>query len=123
MGQGRHTRPRICGILLIVSTIQGITPDAHDLASPLAFSLVGPLMIGQNTLADEDRSPDDRSQAVQESLAWQTPHQELQSPTAWTTNRGRAPDHFPRVNGARLSIVGERPLVQRLSLRLCRLVC
>src|SRR5262249_49476201 len=111
MGQGRHTRPRICGILLILSTIQGITPDSNDLASPLAFSLVGTLMIGQNALADEDNSPDDRSQAVQESLAWQTPHQELQSPKGWAATCGKAPDHISRMDRARLSIVGERPLV------------
>ena len=124
MGQGRHTRTLILGILLIVSTIQGITPDSRDLASPLAIALVGPFLVGQHDFLDDDHSPGETCQAVRESGPWQAHRQEL-----------AVPDRIPRAAG-RLGLrprplrdpqgfepQRRAPLAPDLSLTLCRLVC
>ncbi len=59
MGQGRLS-PTIClQFLLIASTIQGVTPYAHDLACIKALRLFCPLLANAGTLADDDRLPDE----------------------------------------------------------------
>jgi hypothetical protein len=124
MGHGRHTRPLFCGILLIVSTIQGITPDSRDLASPLAIALVGPFLVGQHDYLDDDHSPGETCQAVRESGPWQGHRQELQCPTGYPAPPdGWASDPAPCVIRERSSHSGSCPLAPDLSLTLCRLVC
>jgi hypothetical protein len=44
---------------LIAAAIQGITPDARDIASPLAMRLLCPALIDHHGFCDEDDSPDD----------------------------------------------------------------
>ena len=123
MGQGRHIRTAIRCILLVVATIQGITPDAHDLASPLAMTLVVPQPIGWPDLIDDDPSPTGPCAAIRETLPWPSHHQEHLLQTM-----------DPRlVDRAMRSIAGQldprsRPLCAELlsrdiSLTLCRLVC
>jgi hypothetical protein len=41
MGQGRHAANLLWATLLIVTAIQGITPDAYDMGSARVFTLLG----------------------------------------------------------------------------------
>jgi hypothetical protein len=123
MGQGRHIRPLFRCILLIVSTIQGITPDARDLASPLAISVVGRSLIDQHAVPDDGDSPQDSCQAVRECPPWRARQQVLEPLTGCPTTSGRAAVHSSRLIGTRSSTFGESSLVQGLLPRLCRLVC
>jgi hypothetical protein len=124
MGHGRHTRTLFCGILMIVSTIQGITPDSRDLASPLAIALVGPFLVGQHALFDGDDSPGETCQAVRESGPREALRQEFPCRTGYAAPPdGRASAPAPGLIREGSSRNGERPLAPDLSLTLCRLVC
>jgi hypothetical protein len=46
-------------MLLIAVAIQGVTPDAHDLASLNCIRLLCPFLSGQEELADNDDLPDE----------------------------------------------------------------
>jgi hypothetical protein len=59
MRHGRLSRLLLLGILLIVVAIQGITPDAQDLASMQSLRLFARILPGSGTLALEDEWPDD----------------------------------------------------------------
>jgi hypothetical protein len=59
MGQGRLSHTIWLQFLLIASAIQGVTPDAHDLASIKALRLFCPLLANAGTLADDDGLPDE----------------------------------------------------------------
>jgi hypothetical protein len=65
MGQGRRARSITARILLIALAIQGITPDAQDLASLNALRLFCPDLADSKSLADNDDSPDDVCGSVQ----------------------------------------------------------
>ncbi len=58
MYQGSWISSTIRALLLIVTTIQGLTPDLHDLASPRAMILLCPSLLGPSYLVEDD-SPDD----------------------------------------------------------------
>jgi hypothetical protein len=70
MGQGRQVRSLIRCLLLILSSIQGITPDARDLASPLALTLLSPFPPGHDDLDDDD-APDEICEAALQPRSWQ----------------------------------------------------
>jgi hypothetical protein len=123
MGQGRRVRSLIRCILLIVSAIQGITPDARDLASPVAITMIGPSLIGRPIPVDDEHSPGNPCEAIQESRLWQAHPQENEAGTGYARLAGRATHHISRSVETGLSIVGEKPLTEELSLKLCRLVC
>jgi hypothetical protein len=59
MGQGRLSHTICLQFLLIASAIQGVTPDAQDLASIKALRLFCPLLAEAKSLADDDGLPDD----------------------------------------------------------------
>jgi hypothetical protein len=59
MGQARRARSISAHFLLFALAIQGITPDAQDLASLNALRLFCPQLAISNSLADDDESPDD----------------------------------------------------------------
>jgi hypothetical protein len=59
MSHGRLPRLPLLGLLLIVVTIQGITPDAHDLASMQPLRLFARMLPASGTFALEDEWPDD----------------------------------------------------------------
>jgi hypothetical protein len=59
MSHGRLPRLPLLGPLLIVVTIQGITPDAHDLASMQPLRRFARMWPGSGTFAQEDEWPDD----------------------------------------------------------------
>ena len=59
MGQGRLSHTICLQFLLIASAIQGVTPDAHDLASIRALRLFCLLLANAGTLADDDGLPDE----------------------------------------------------------------
>jgi hypothetical protein len=123
MGHGRHARSLIRCILLLASAIQGITPDSHNLASPFAISLLDPSSIGRSALLDDDHSPDDACEAIEESRPWRAHQQELACRTGHPGPNGRASDHSSSMIGTRSNIVAERLCAQDLPLTLCRLVC
>jgi len=58
MGQGRRFQAIALLVLLIATAIQGITPDAQDLASLKALRLICLVPANSTDLADEDESPD-----------------------------------------------------------------
>jgi hypothetical protein len=47
------------GTLLLVVTIEGIMPDAHDLASMQPLRLLAQALLGSSTLGQDDEWPDD----------------------------------------------------------------
>jgi hypothetical protein len=59
MGQGRLSHIVWLHVLLIATAIQGLTPDAHDLASIKALWLFCPVLAEANCLADDDGLPDE----------------------------------------------------------------
>jgi hypothetical protein len=59
MSHGRLPRLPLLGLLLIVVAIQGITPDAHDLASMQPLRLFARILPGFGTFVQEDEWPDD----------------------------------------------------------------
>jgi hypothetical protein len=59
MSHGRLPRLPLLGLLLIVATIQGITPDAHDLASMQPFRVFARMLPCFGTFVQEDEWPDD----------------------------------------------------------------
>ena len=77
---GRHTRTLSLRILLIVSTIQGITPDSRGPRVTARDRVVGPFLVGQHHSFDDDHSPGETCQAVRESGPWQAHRQELAVP-------------------------------------------
>jgi hypothetical protein len=69
MGQGRLSQTICLQFLLIASAIQGITPDAHDLASIKALWLFCPVRAEAGRLADDDGLPDDVCGPAQSAAA------------------------------------------------------
>ena len=59
MRQGRLVHAICLRLLLIACAIQGVTPDAHDLASIKALWLFCPVLAEANSLADDDGLPDE----------------------------------------------------------------
>jgi hypothetical protein len=59
MSQGRLPRIPLLGCLLIVLSIQGIVPDAHDLASMQPLRLLAGVLPESATFDQEDEWPDD----------------------------------------------------------------
>jgi hypothetical protein len=65
MGQARRARSISAYFLLFALAIQGITPDAQDLASFNALRLLCPQLANSNSMLDDDEWPDDVCEAVQ----------------------------------------------------------
>ena len=59
MSHGWLPRLPLLGFLLIVVTIQGISPDAQDLASMQPLRLLARILAGSGTFTQEDELPDD----------------------------------------------------------------
>ena len=59
MGQGRLSRSFCLHVLLIALAIQGISPDAENVASINALKLLCPLLADADHMVDEDEFPDD----------------------------------------------------------------
>ena len=70
MGQGRHIQSLVRGFLLIAVAIQGITPDAQDLASPRAIQLLFPNLDEDRAIRDEDDLPDDVCESAPLKSNW-----------------------------------------------------
>jgi hypothetical protein len=65
MGQGWRFHPICLHFLLFATAIQGVTPDAQDLASSNGLRLFGRALAGTNTLDDDDGLPDDVCRPVE----------------------------------------------------------
>jgi hypothetical protein len=65
MSHGRLSHLRCLELLLVVLALQGITPDAQDLASIHAFQLFAPLLNDLDSPAQQDEWPDDVCDPVQ----------------------------------------------------------
>jgi hypothetical protein len=123
MGQGRHIGRAFRSILLIVSAIEGVTPDARDIASPLAIRLVGSAILGQAPDLDEDDASHAGCEAVAASQDWQAPHHLERGTGNGSPHRAdRSAREGCRGLGAGSLIIGT-PRGVDLSLTLCRLVC
>lgn len=57
----------VVGLVLIVSAVQAITPDAHDIASPFVIKLFVARQAEDDDFRDEDRLPDQVCLAVHPS--------------------------------------------------------
>jgi hypothetical protein len=124
MGHGRHIRPLVGRILLIVSTIQGITPDSRDLASQNVIVLLGPSLVGEYAFPDDDDPPEETGPAVPETGIRQAHRAER----PWGTAYPATFDRRGPADAESLPRTGSSPVVERrpapdLSLTLCRLVC
>jgi hypothetical protein len=76
MSQGRLSRSFWLQFLLVVLAIQGITPDAQDLASSQALRLFAPILTDFDTPVQEDEWPDDVCDPVQSATSHpQTPRE------------------------------------------------
>jgi hypothetical protein len=65
MGQARPARSISAYCLLFALAMQGITPDAQDVASLNALRLLCPNISDSKSLLDDDESPDDVCESVQ----------------------------------------------------------
>jgi hypothetical protein len=59
MGHGRPFHSTVLHVILIALAIQGVTPDAYDLASLNALRLFCPLLGLPTKLTDDDELPDE----------------------------------------------------------------
>jgi hypothetical protein len=94
MSHGRLPRLPLLGFLLIVVTIQGITPHAHDLASMQSLRLFARILPGSGTLALEDEWPDD----VCDTLTSASTHSRLAS---HRLDQGNSPYFDPIIDQSR----------------------
>jgi hypothetical protein len=83
MSQGRLSRLHCLQLLLVALAIQGITPDAHDLASCHALRLFSPLLTDSDTPVEQDEWPDDVCDPVQSATSIPLPPREDQG-SPWT---------------------------------------
>jgi hypothetical protein len=122
MGHGRLGRSPFLYILLVLSSIQGITPDARDLASPVALKLLNPFPAGHNDL-DDHGSPGEVCQAIQMAPSWHDRRMESPDRTTCPTTAGES----LRRPGFKLILdfAGSGSFLHAagLSVRLCRLQC
>jgi hypothetical protein len=69
MSHGRLSHLPCLQLLLVVLAIQGITPDAQDLASSHAFQLFAPSLNDLDSPAQQDEWPDDVCDPVQSATS------------------------------------------------------
>jgi hypothetical protein len=87
MSQGRFLKIHCLQLLLVVLAIQGITPDAQDLASIHVLQLFAPLLNDFDSPTQQDEWPDDVCDPVQSATSVHLSPQQVQ---AW-------PSTFPLV--------------------------
>jgi hypothetical protein len=123
MGQGKLLPSLIRCLLLVVTSIQGLTPDLHDLASSRAMILLHPFATDDNSFPVEDDSPDDVCEAM-DPIPYRgvLHHSDHLSPIGFTLPVG-SPQSAQFVAGG--SIGGRGVVTRSLSLHceLCRLLC
>jgi hypothetical protein len=90
MRHGWLPRIPVLGLLLIVVAIQGISPDAHDLASMQPLRLIARIAPGSDTFAGEDEWPDDVCDPVRSAFA-------LSGPLAHRLDQGSTPYYNPTI--------------------------
>jgi hypothetical protein len=125
MSQGRLARLHYVQLLLVVLAIQGITPDAHDLASSRTLRLFTPLLTDVDSPVEQDEWPDDVCDPVQSATCLPLPHrQDQRSPWTFELAIIQATSHPTQLNsfrcGARRGVVSVHP--DRF-LSLGRLIC
>ena len=124
MSQGRLARLHYVQFLLVVLAIQGITPDAHDLASSRTLRLFTPLLTDVDTPVEQDEWPDDVCDPVQSATCLPLPHgqdQALRGPSNGHHPRDPPPNQLNTFRfGARRGVFSAHP--DRFS-SLGRLVC
>jgi hypothetical protein len=114
MGQGRRVQSLCRRILLIAVAIQGITPDAADLAPAQSLMLLGPALAADEADRGVDEGPDEactvppipvsgpkRPRAEEppraDFLAAQPPGQALPGDDPRLVSRASIPVRFPRI--------------------------
>ncbi len=125
MSQGRLFQLPCLQVLLVAFAIQGITPDAQDLASINALRIFCPILTEFDTAADQDEWPDDVCGPVQSeaSLLLQLARDPNGSPTfepAMAEARFRPIDLASRRFAARRAALDS---ITELTCSLCRLIC
>jgi hypothetical protein len=125
MSQGRLFRLPCLQVLLIAFAVQGITPDAQDLASINALRIFCPILNKFDTAADQDEWPDDVCEPVHSGAGLSFPQPRDRSGTsafelAMTEARFRPiepPSHRFMPAQANLATMAD------LTCSLCRLLC
>lgn len=123
MGHGRRIRSLVRWFLLIVSAIQGITPDARDLASSLALRILSPSILGTSTLRQDDNVPYDVCVAVRPAPSLQACRENGSRPPAYLASRGLERADESGTLAPRLSTVRNLRRGPDLHEKVCRLVC
>ena len=114
MSQGRLARLHYVQLLLVVLAIQGITPDAHDLASSRTLRLFTPLLTDVDSPVEQDEWPDDVCDPVQSATCVALPHGKIGA-LRWTfglaiIHATRHPTQFnPFRFGARRGVFSAHP--------------
>jgi hypothetical protein len=110
-------------LLLIVSAIQGITPDARDIASSLAMRILSQSLPSPCGVADQDDSPDEICDVVHDSRTWVVRKREAATRPAHFAAPGAFAECPTREIAPGRSSIAEMGPGHDLSLKLCRLVC
>jgi hypothetical protein len=123
MGHGRRTAQIVRSFLLIVSAIQGITPDARDLASSLALRILGPSILETSTLAHDDAAAKDLCIAVRPAPSLPACRENGSPTPTYLASRAlvRAATSGPLA--PRLSTVRDFRRGPNFHEKVCRLVC
>jgi hypothetical protein len=125
MGQARRARSISGYLLLFALAIQGMTPDAQDLASLNALRLLCPQADDSKSLLDDEDSPDDVCGSVQLEMLLAI-RKRIDSRIlpflgfVWTAH------HVPMVHSATLQLpppFGRNGRTGDLIHSLCRLTC
>ncbi len=72
MGQGRLYHSIWLQLVLIAIAIQGVTPDANDMASLHAVRFLCPVLADPGAVRDDDGSPDEVCEPVRLEIDWNT---------------------------------------------------
>ena len=125
MSQGRLSQLPCLQVLLIALAIQGITPDAQDLASVNAVRIFCPILTELDTASQQDEWPDDVCVPVRSGARLAFPQLRI---------RDKLPTFEPAMTEARFQPIdlassrfaahqGRCASIIDLTCSLCRLIC
>ncbi len=144
MGVGMRSRSIFLYFLLIAAAVQGLTPDANDIASTTLFSLLASVASGAAAGRDPESRPESPPSHGASLPSWNLDDEpmpgEVRGPARFSArqNQAHAPGNTPWLGALRID--PKRPLIRSnlldalprhagmacgddLTLALCRLLC
>lgn len=121
MRQGRRRATILSCLVLVVTAMQGVTPDGRDMASPLALKILRAQGCEHHGLCDDDDNSDEVCEVEQDRPALEASQiLELKQPCALGGATGSDPV-FPLSHAT--GIPSNCRIGRAILFTLCRLVC